>query len=111
LNNCYNGSNCDFYSRYEKVTTQTVEVSSEINREWGISSTLSGGGNFLGLGVKASMTASYGEKFKKVANSSQTVTVGVQVTASEDDYIYATVVDYDVWEYPVYTDNGFEGNL
>lgn len=111
LNTCYGGSNCDFYSRYEKVTTQTVEVSSEINREWGVSSTLSGGGNFLGLGVKASMTASYGEKFKKVANSSQTVTVGVQVTASEDDYIYATVVDYDVWEYPVYTDNGFEGNL
>ena len=111
LNTCYNGSNCDFYSRYEKVTTQSVEVSSEINREWGVSSTLSGGGSFLGIGVKASMTASYGEKFKKVANSSQTVTVGVQVTASEDDYIYATVVDYDVWEYPVYTDNGFEGNL
>ncbi|MCX8106436.1 MAG: T9SS type A sorting domain-containing protein [Ignavibacterium album] len=111
LNACYNGNNCDFYSRYEKVSSQSVEVKSEVHRDWGVSASLSGGGNFLGLGVKASMTASYGEKFQKVSNSSQTVTVGIQVTASEDDYIYATVADYDVWEYPVFTDSGYQGNL
>ncbi|MBI5662995.1 MULTISPECIES: VCBS repeat-containing protein [Ignavibacterium] len=111
LNSCYNGNNCDFYSQYQKVSSQSVEVKSEVNRDWGISASLSGGGNILGLGVKASMTANYGEKFQRVSNSSQTVTVGIQVTATEDDYIYATVADYDVWEYPVYTDSGFQGNL
>lgn len=111
LNSCYNGNNCDFYSQYQKVSSQSVEVQSEVHRDWGISASLSGGGNILGLGVKASMTANYGEKFQRISNSSQTVTVGIQVTASEDDYIYATVADYDVWEYPVYTDSGFQGNL
>lgn len=111
LNSCYNGNNCDFYSQYQKVSSQSVEVKSEVNRDWGVSASLSGGGNILGLGVKASMTANYGEKFQRVSNSSQTVTVGIQVTATEDDYIYATVADYDVWEYPVYTDSGFQGNL
>jgi hypothetical protein len=111
LNGCYNGNNCDFYSQYQKVSSQSVEVQSEIHRDWGVSASLSGGGSILGLGVKASMTANYGEKFQRTSNSSQTVTVGIQVTASEDDYIYATVADYDVWEYPVYTDSGFQGNL
>ena len=111
LNKCYNSNNCQFHSIYQKVTTNSVEVSSTINREWGVDASLSGGGNFLGIGVKASMKASYGEKFSKVANSTKKVTVGVSVIASDDDYIYATVVDYDVWEYPVYTDSGFQGNI
>ncbi|MEJ5262751.1 MAG: FG-GAP-like repeat-containing protein [Ignavibacterium sp.] len=111
ISSCYNGNNCDFYSRYEKVSNQSVEVQSEVHKDWGVSASLSGGANFLGLGVKTSMTANYGEKFQRTSNSSQTVTVGIQVTASEDDYIYATVADYDVWEYPVFTDSGYQGNL
>lgn len=111
LNSCYNGNNCDFYSLYEKVTNQSVEVQSEVHRDWGVSASLSGGGSILGLGVKASMTANYGEKFQRTSNSSQTVTVGIQVTATEDDYIYATVADYDVWEYPIFTDSGYQGNM
>src|SRR5690606_39845932 len=33
LNKCYNSNNCQFHSIYQKVTTNSVEVSSTINRE------------------------------------------------------------------------------
>jgi len=88
-----------------------AEVQTEINTDWGISATRSTSHSFFGVSVSSYLTTSYGEKFSKVERSSQKVTVGISVDAKEDDRIYATVLDYDVWEYPVYGGHVFKGNV
>ena len=111
ISQSYNENEGNFISSYVKQSSQMAEVQTEINTDWGISATLSTSHSFFGVSVSSYLTTSYGEKFSKVEGSSQKVTVGISVDAKEDDRIYATVVDYDVWEYPVYGGNKFKGNV
>jgi hypothetical protein len=96
-----------FTTTYIKESSQLTELETTFNRDWGISGTLSASQSYFGVAVSAHLTASYGEGFSKVDDSSKSVTVSIGVYAAEDDRIYATVMDYDVWEYPVYG-NGIE---
>ena len=59
------------------------------------------------------MTGTYGEKFSKTQNNDTTVQISSQISASGDDLIYATVCDYEVWEYPVIAENNtdFKGYI
>ncbi len=107
----YNENNGQFISSYEKESSQSTEVQTEINKDWGISSTLSTSHSFFGVSVKSHLTAKYGEKFSKQSGSSSKVTVGISVDAREDDRIYATVLDYNVWEYPVYGNGVKKGDV
>lgn len=111
ISKSYNENEGQFISSYVKQSSQMAEVQTEINTDWGISATLSTSHSFFGVSVSSYLTTNYGEKFSKVEGSSQKVTVGISVDAKEDDRIYATVLDYDVWEYPVYGGNKFKGNV
>ncbi len=111
LNTCYNGQNCDFRSIYKTSSSSTELVSTTVERTWGVSASLSGGGTFAGLGVEASVTAKYGEKFSRSGVNSKTFTISQQTVAKEDDWIYATVTDYIIWEYPVFEAGNLVGNL
>ncbi|HEY4787582.1 MAG TPA: VCBS repeat-containing protein, partial [Bacteroidales bacterium] len=107
INSCYNANlaNCSQTATYFKSTSETQMINTEIHSDWGVSSTLSGEASYLGVSVKAHLTATYGEKFSNTQNSSTTVNVSTQITASGDDLIYATVCDYEIWKYPVITAN------
>ncbi|HYX09347.1 MAG TPA: FG-GAP-like repeat-containing protein [Bacteroidales bacterium] len=107
LNLCYNDNlaNCGQYATYLKSTSETKMVNTTINSDWGVSSTLSGGASYLGVEVKAYMTGSYGEKFSKTDEATNTISIKTEIKASGDDLIYATVCDYDIWEYPVFGKN------
>lgn len=125
LNTCYNGADCEFTARYEKVTTSSTEVSTTIQSDWAISTGLSvsgslsagatvevaplGVGGSISVGVSTNfenhLLATFGGHFSNTSSAGSTLTVGVEVTASDDDRIYSTVTDYDVWEYPVYQGN------
>jgi hypothetical protein len=107
----YNEYESKFSSNYIKESQQSTEVRTEINRDWSMSTTLSGGFSFWGLSVSSHLTQKYGKKFSKVDGSSHTVTVGFEVAATVDDQIYATVMDYDLWEYPVYGNNELKGHV
>lgn len=107
LNRMYGDSQGSFKSSYRINTTEKTEVQTEFNKDWGISGSLSAGGKLYGFSVKAHLTGTYGEKFSEKGESSTTVKVNISVDAIEDDRIYATVIDYNVWEYPVYF-NGIE---
>ena len=116
LNECYNGGDCDFATHYLKETTTSVEVSTTMQSDWAISTGLSVSGAVtvgaevsaepLGMGVAVSVsnTVNYeshllrteGAHFSNTSTSGTTVTIGVEVTAKDDDRIYATVTDYDV---------------
>ncbi len=112
VNNCHDGASCSSYATYTAVSSEEISVSTTLQKSWGISSTISGGGSFLGASVRGYLTAEYGENFEKSTGSSQTVVISQQVTATYDDQIYATVCDYEIWEYPVYNRNGvIKGNI
>ena len=113
VNTCYNQGNCDFYSKYVKQNSSTVEVSTKVHKDWAISAGLSSTGSVaaapMGVGVNFNYEAyflkNYGRQFSFDSTNVQTVTVGVEVYAREDDQIYSTITDYDLWEYPVYHGN------
>jgi hypothetical protein len=107
----YNNNVSDFVSQYIKQNQQSTEVRTEMNRDWSMSASISSGFSFWGVSVSAHLTQTYGKKFSKVEGSSRTVTVGFAIDATVDDQIYATVMDYDIWEYPVYGDSRIEGHV
>jgi hypothetical protein len=105
VNYCHNGSNCESYATYTTTSSTDVSVSTTLRESWGVSATLKGGGKVLGFGVEAYLTGTYGKNFEKTSSSSQTVTIQQSVSATYDDQIYATVCDYEIWEYTVYNSN------
>ena len=102
INQCYNNNECEFTSVYITTMEGTEFAETEVRADWGISATVSGELSGAAGSVKASVTAKYGEKFTQYAAKSTTIKIESEVRASEDDRIYASIVDYDIWEYPVY---------
>ena len=100
----YNENQSVFNARYVKENQQSTEVTTEFNRDRS-SGSASGGLSYWGVTVSASLAQTYGEKFSKVDGTARTVTVGVAIDATVDDQIYATVMEYDIWEYPVYAND------
>jgi hypothetical protein len=107
----YNENDGQFISHYAKESSQSTEVTSEFTQDWGTSQTLKAGGSYWGVSVSAYLTTKYGKQFSKSGGHSTTVTVSIAVDAKEDDRIYATVMDYDLWEYPVYGNTELQGHV
>jgi len=107
INSCYNANlaNCDHTATYYKADTETRMINTQVYSNWGVSAGLKLGASAYGVGVEAHMKATYGEKFSKTQAVSNTVRISSEISASGDDLIYATVCDYEVWEYPVYAEN------
>ena len=113
VNGCYNEGVCDFVTTYSTVTQTSTNLQASFNRDWSIGTEASGGFKIpkIDVGVSVTLRGRYGEGFSKVAGSTTTFTVSQSIEARGDDFIYATVVDYDVWEYPLFVDNALEGYL
>ncbi len=107
----YNENKSEFVAKYIKQTQQSTEVRTEVNRDWSLSASINSGFSFWGVSLSAYLSQTYGEQFSKVEGSSRTVTVGFEIDASVDDQIYATVMDYDLWEYPVYGNTKIQGHV
>ncbi len=107
----YNNNDGKFVSSYVKESSQFAEVETEVNMDWSLSWTAGAGFSFFGVSVSSHLSETYGKRFSKVANSSTKVTVGISVDAIEDDRIYAMVMDYNIYEYPVYVNDEVQGNV
>lgn len=113
INGCYNGGACDFWAKYNRRTGQTIEVSSKVNSDWVISAGVSYSGDItvepMGVGISYNYEShflyKYGEHFSKDTSNTSSIQIGIEIIARDDDRIYSTVTDYDVWEYPVYHGN------
>ena len=101
----YNANDPQFVASYLKEQSQVTELQTEINRDWALSTSVSAGFSFWGVSVSSHFSQTWGEKFSKVDNTTTKVTVSIAVDAIEDDRIYAIVMDYDVWEYPIYVND------
>ncbi|MBD3240248.1 MAG: hypothetical protein GF331_06645 [Chitinivibrionales bacterium] len=97
---------CPFVATYEQIDHTTTTVERVYNRDWGVSAAASaevgGKWGFVSAKVKTELTAAYGEKFSKTSSSGQSFTVAMRTEATEEVSIYATVLTYNLWEYPVY---------
>lgn len=113
VNECYNGGDCDFVSTYISSITETVEVQTEIHKDWTVSAGLAYSGSVtvepMGVGisynVETHLLLNHGEHFSNSTTDITQLNIEFAIGASEDDYLYSTVVDYDIWEYPVYHGN------
>lgn len=108
LDSCPNGE-CDVYSRDQDVFASFAETNEEssdlqigIKRSW---STSKEGGVKIADILKSSIVATYGERFEKVTEEIQEVKLTKEVRASLDDMGIYTVADYDIWEYPLYSNS------
>ena len=118
INECYSEDfriNCEHRAIYENANTSEMEVSTQISSDWGVSKSIEAEAgadfSFVSASVKGSLSRRYGEGFSRVEGSSETVTVKVTSDAIEDDRIYATVSNYDILEYPVYTGTEQKGSV
>lgn len=118
INECYDEDfriNCEHRSVYENASSTEMEVSTQVNSDWGVSKSLEAevgvDFEFVSASVKGKLEREYGEGFSNVQGSSETITVKVTSDAIEDDRIYATVSNYDILEYPVYANNEHSGSV
>jgi hypothetical protein len=93
-------NNPNTYASYENSQRQSTEMSLTTTRDWGISTDLEA----EAWGINASLKTSYGENFENTTSSFKEMAFGQNVWASSDDVIIRTETDFDVWEYPVYSD-------
>jgi hypothetical protein len=107
----WDGSPGGFKATYRKESSSSSEIETKVTRDWVESNSLKFGFGKYGVGVDASMENRYGHGWSRVEGSSSTVTIGVKVDAIADDYIYATVSNYNLWEYPLYAGNDLIGHL
>ena len=98
----YNDNEPQFVASYIKESSQLIELETEINRDWALSVNVSAGFSLFGVSVSSYFSQTWGEKFSKIDNTTTKVTVSISVDAIDDDRIYAIVMDYDIWEYPIY---------
>lgn len=115
INNCYNlprlfFTSCAFAARYIRSESSVVGVTTQVTRDWSVSAGVSV--DIKGI-FEAGLKSTYGEKFSRVEGTSTEIAISEAVTARTEDQIYATVIDYDVWEYPIYASDGTtpEGTL
>jgi len=101
----------EFKVTYTETQSQTSQFSSELSQSWGVSGEISGGFSAFGFKVKAYVKGSYDRGYYG-SKSVSTTTTASQVTQSwGDDWILATVTDYDFWEHPLYAMGNRPGNV
>ncbi len=129
INGSYNGGSGDFISTYIKDQTTTTELTTEVRGDWQVTAGLYSSGSIeasvtagASLGAVAEVTigmstnyesyllGNFGKNFSKQNTNKHSIQVSSTIEAIDDDLIYATVTDYDVYEYPVFNGNSDKVN-
>jgi len=103
INDIWPGLNCSSYTAiYSEENTQSFTVQTTISNAWSVSASVSAEFDGLVASASASIGASYGENFSNSSSTTQTTTEVTTTTTCFDDAIYASIVTYDIYEYPLY---------
>jgi len=112
INRMYNGTgSSDFYAKYYTQSQTEIDYETENHSSWAVSTEVSGGGKIpiIKTGVEIKIKSEYGQDFSKQTFKNQITTISQNITVTNDDYIYATIMNYDIWEYPILVDNVITG--
>ena len=114
VNQCYGAEDCAcqaararcFQAEYSTETERSITMETELTTDWSIATTVSGGFKIplIKTGVDVSITGRYGAGFRRTGRSTETFTVRQAIQATRDDWIYAMIVNYDIWEYPLFAE-------
>lgn len=100
---------------YTKLDEIVQEVSTESHSDWALSDTftesVSGTLGPIGARVEEQLSQTYGKGFSKRQGRRTSTTTTFRVSAIDVDQIIAKVADYEVWEYPVYSEGELQGNV
>lgn len=107
----FNQNKSQFYSKYLSSATNENMMRFNITQDWGLATNIGYEGNIMGVSVKARFETHYGENFTRTIDTSYTEIVKSSSDASTDDWIFASVLDYEIWEYPVMAEDKFQGNV
>jgi hypothetical protein len=106
VNGIFNPLDCsDFTASCTQTTTTEFAVETTVSSSWSVSATVGAGYDGLVASVSASMTASYGEGFGNTSGSAQTYTESMTHDICYDDAVYASITNYNVYEFPVYAND------
>ncbi len=91
-----------FQSIYRELTQQSFSFSAEFTTDWAVSKSVEAGFAASGFSLGGKFENTYGERFSKVEGSSREVSIIQQRNAGRDDELLAYLVDYSIFEYPVF---------
>lgn len=114
INGCYihePKETCEFLARYTNETTTSFTATTEFHSDWSVGSSVSGSVSGFVAQVEGKATATYGQSFSKFANNGQTISIGTTVEASIEDRIYASVMVYGMYEYPIFKGDSVIGHI
>jgi len=109
--NVHGPTSSEFRVTYTETQSQTAFFSSELTHDWGLSTELSGGFSLFGVEVKSYIKAAYDRGYYGSHSETKTITASQVTSSTGDDWILATVTDYDFWEYPLYGMGKCLGNV
>ncbi len=107
----YGTAPSEFKVTYTETRSQSSYFSSEVEQGWGLSGELSGGTSVFGVKVRAYVKTSYDAGYYGSHSQNTTVTASQVTSSTGDNWILATVTDYDFWEYPLYAMGSRFGNV
>jgi hypothetical protein len=111
LSKCFGDAVCAFRATYGSTVAGQVEATTELRSDWSISSQLEAEGGAFGVTVKASLEAKYGRGFVNTNTGVQSFSLTQEANAIVEDRIYALLVIYTIWEYPVFANNTLVGHV
>jgi hypothetical protein len=107
----YGPSPSEFKATYVESHSQSSHFESALGQSWGLSAEMSGGFSFFDIDVKTRLNFAYKDgSYGSIATD--TSTTASQVTWSTgDDWMLATLADYDLWEFELYAAGTFRGHV
>lgn len=103
VNGIWESGDCSsFTSHYSETTSQSFTVQTTISNAWSVSAGVEAGFEGLVVSASASLESSYGENYTNTTANTTTTSEVTVTTTCFDDAVYASIVTYDVYEYPLY---------
>jgi hypothetical protein len=93
--------NQDATSTYTTTNDQTIESSSQSNREWSLSVGMESSVGGAAGTVEASLDYTYGSNFSKTETAINSITFSSETTAQYYDQVVFNATNYGIWEYPI----------
>ena len=89
------------YAIYCQGNETDAALELTVTRSWSTSDDMESNFSTIGLGIDTSLTQTYGANFSQSTQAFSSVKISMMIQAQMDDIVVLSVIDYDIWEYPV----------
>ena len=111
INECFGQSLCSSSAKYSVTAGGSQEIITEVKSDWGFSASLTYNYGCLVAGIDFNLGLNYGENFSSLNKAVYTLESGSNEDACTQDITLATRTSYDIWEYPVFSQDSALGHM